>query len=283
ELPVVGEQTVQIALTMDIETSERVVRIQLGDANALTYKIAENSYELAIKYLGVRRAMFTIERDDNGDVSGSIYEFLTVSSAEVASCAEFYITEDYVSVIGNKASGMLGFTGYINELYDVNTGALLGYEVQEKLSALTYDTLWFNLKDIDGINTIKYQPAEGKEAAKVFINGSSTQWQAKKVLLSRRFDIELRTQFVYSYDATEQKYIEHKIEVPMIFVQEKNYDTFIDDVEATNDVTVSVEVSDADLDKILEDYDTLIPIFIENKDKVTVDTIITYIGEKITF
>ena len=69
----------------------------------------------------------------------------------------------------------------------------------------------------------------------------------------------------------------------MIFVQEKNYDTFIDDVEATNDVTVSVEVSDADLDKILEDYDTLIPIFIENKDKVTVDTIITYIGEKITF
>ncbi|MBO5356166.1 MAG: InlB B-repeat-containing protein [Clostridia bacterium] len=283
ELPVVGEQTVQIALTMDIETSERVVRIQLGDANALTYKITENSYELAIKYLGVRRAMFTIERDDNGDVSGSIYEFLTVSSAEVASCAEFYITEDYVSVIGNKASGMLGFTGYINELYDVNTGALLGYEVQEKLSALTYDTLWFNLKDIDGINTIKYQPAEGKEAAKVFINGSSTQWQAKKVLLSRSFDIELRTQFVYSYDATEQKYIEHKIEVPMIFVQEKNYDTFIDDVEATNDVTVSVEVSDADLDKILEDYDTLIPIFIENKDKVTVDTIITYIGEKITF
>lgn len=283
ELPVLNEQTVQIALTMDIETSERVVRIQLGDANALTYKITENSYEFAIKYLGVRRAMFTIERDDNGNVSGSIYEFLTVSSAEVASCAEFYITEDYVSVIGNKASGMLGFTGYINELYDVNTGALLGYEVQETLSALTYDTLWFNLKDIDGINSIKYQPAEGKEAAKVFINGSSTQWQAKKVLLSRRFDIELRTQFVYSYDATEQKYIEHKIEVPMIFVQEKNYDTFIDDVEATNDVTISVEVSDADLDKILEDYDTLIPIFIENKDKVTVDTIITYIGEKITF
>ena len=69
----------------------------------------------------------------------------------------------------------------------------------------------------------------------------------------------------------------------MIFVQEKNYDTFIDDVEATNDVTVSVEVSDADLDKILEDYDTLIPIFIENKDKVTVDTIIAYIGDKIVF
>ncbi|MBQ4510273.1 MAG: InlB B-repeat-containing protein [Clostridia bacterium] len=283
ELPLVGEQTVQIALTMDIETSERVVRIQLGDANALAYTITENSYEFAIKYLGVRRAMFTIERDDNGDIYGSIYEYLTVSSAEIASCAEFYITEDYVSVVGNKASGLIGFTGYINELYDVNTGKLLGYEVQETLSAVKYDTLWFNLNDIGGISSIKYQPAEGKEAAKVFINGSSTQWQAKKALLSRRFDIELRTQYVYSYDATEQKYVEHKIEVPMIFVQEKYYDTFIDDVEATNDVTVSVEVSNEDLEKILEDYDTLIPIFVENKDKVTVDIIIAYIGDKITF
>ena len=47
-IPVIGETTVQIALAMDIETSERNVRIQLGDANALSYKITENSYELSL-------------------------------------------------------------------------------------------------------------------------------------------------------------------------------------------------------------------------------------------
>lgn len=283
ELPVLGEQTVQIALSMDIETSERIVRIQLGDANALKYVITENSYEFAIKYLGIRRAMFSVERDANGNVSGSIYEHLTYEGVGTSSCAEFYITEDYVSVVGNKASGLIGFTGYINELYDAKTGKLLGYEVQETLSAVKYDTLWFNLNDIGGITSIKYQKAEDKNPAKIFINGSSTAWEAKKALLSRRFDIEFRTQFVYSYDATEGKYIEHKIEVPMIFVQEKYYDTFIDDVQATNKVTISVKVNNNDLDKILEDYDTLIPVFIESKDKVTADTIIAYIGDKIVF
>ncbi len=289
-LPVLGEQTVQIALAMDIETSERNVRIQLGDANALSYKITENSYEFAIKYLGIRRAMFSIERDNDGSVSGSIYEFLTYEGVGLSSCAEFYITEDYMSVVGNKASGMIGFTGYINELYDVNTGKLLGYEVQETLSAITFNTLWFNLNDISGINSIKYKEAEGKNAAEVYINGSSSAWETKNMgvsfltkAASRRFDIEFRTQYVYSYDATEEKYIEHKISVPMIFVQEEVYDDFESDVKSANKITISVKVDENDIEQILDDYDKLIPVFIENKDKVTEETIIAYIGDKITF
>lgn len=282
-LPVLGQQTVQIALAMDVETSEKVVRIQLGDANALAYTITENSYEFAIKYLGVRRAMFSIEKDRTGNVSGSIYEYLTAAGVETGSCAEFYITNDYVSVVGNKASGMIGFTGTICELYNVKTGKLLGYEVSETLSAVKYDTLWFNLDDINGINTIKYQPKDGNNDAKVFVNGSSTAWAAKKVLLSRRFDIEFRTQYVYSYDATEEKYVAHEIEVPMIFVQEKNYDTFVDDVKSTNNVTISVGVSSLNLNKLLSDYDTLIPVFIANKENMNSALIVEYIGDKIVF
>lgn len=281
-LPLLGEQTVQIALTMDIETGEKTVRIQLGDANALLYKVSENSYEFAIKYLGVRRAMFTVERNGDGSVSGKIYEHLTVSQVDIASAAEFYITNDYVSVVGNKANGLIGFTGYICELYNVKTGKLIGYEVQEKLSALVYNTLWFDLKDIDGINSIKYQAKTDDSDAKIFVNGSSNEWTAKKVLLSRRFDIEFRTQYVYSYDSATEKYVEHEIQVPMIFVQEDNYDTFVKDVKSTNNVEISVGVSNKDLIKILTDYDTLIPIFIENKDKVTSDLIIEYIGNKLS-
>ena len=287
DIPVFGNQTVQIALAMDAETGEKVVRVQAGDANALTYTMLENSYTFAIKYLGVRRAMFNIERDSDGNVSGNIYEYLTISSVEVASAADFYITEDYVSVIGNKADGMLGFTGYINELYDTDAGKLLGYEVQETLSSIVYNTLWFNLNDVSGINTIKHAIVDDKDA--FYINGSANKWEAKNVggiglkMLSRRFDIEFRTQYVYSYDATEGKYVEHKIQVPMIFVQEENYSTFINDVKSTNNVTVAISVSETDINKILADYDALIPVFIARKDAITPDIIIAYIGSKITF
>ena len=72
---------------------------------------------------------------------------------------------------------------------------------------------------------------------------------------SRRFDIEFRTQYVYSYDATEEKYIEHKISVPMIFVQEEVYDDFVSDVKSANKITISVEIDENSVEQILEDYD----------------------------
>ena len=288
-VPVFGEQTVQIALSMDVESGEKNVRMQIGDANALSYRITENTYEFAIKYLGVRRAMFSIERNDDDNIKGSIYEFVVVSSVEIASAAEFYITEDYVSVVGNKANGMTGFTGYINELYDVESGKMIGYEVNETLSSIVYNTLWFNLNDISGINSIKYRAKNGDVPAAFFINGIGNEWKTKNVgglglkMLSRRFDIEFRTQYVYSYDATTGEYVEHAVQVPMLFVQEECYEDLIEDVESTNNVTINVLVTDADLTKILDDYDTLIPIFVENKESITPDDIVAYIGNKYTF
>ena len=288
-LPLLGEQTIQIALQMDVETGEKVVRIQLGDANALTYKIRENAYEFAIRYLGVRRAMFAVKRDSDGKVAGYIYEYLTVASVETASCAQFYIDDEYVSAVGNKASGMVGFTGYINELYRTSTGKLLGYEVQETLSAVRYDTLWFTLSDVAGLQSVKYRAVQGETPAVTYINGSNSEWKAKKVgglglkMLSRRFDIEFRTQYVYSYDESKNEYTVHEIQVPMLFVQEEFYDDFATDVKETNCVTLNITLSSGDLNRILDDYERLLPVFIQNKDKVTVDLILAFIGNKITF
>lgn len=282
-VPVFGEQTIQIALAMYVESGDRVVRIQAGDANALTYTVTENTYEFAIKYLGVRRAMFTIARDDNGNVSGTINEFLGIDSAMVSSAADFYITDDYVSVVGNKASGMVLFTGYICELYSTETGKMCGYEVKETLSKVEYDTLWFTLDDIYGFNTIRYQEESGSTDAAFFLNGSSTAWKAKKNILTRRFDIEFRTQYVYSYDPTTDEYTVHEIQVPMLFVQEDNFGTLIDDVKSTNKIDIGVNVSDDDLNQLLADYSALIPVFIEHKDLITPEIIVAYIGEKVTF
>ena len=289
DIPMLGNVAVQIALAMDAESGVKTVRIQLGDANALSYTVKENSYEFAIKYLGVRRAMFTVSRDDDGNVSGKIYEYLTVSSVEMASAAEFFITDTYVSVVGNKASGMVGFDGYICELYDTDNGKMIGYEVMETALSIVYNTLWFNLDSVDGITDIKYIAATKKKAAQVFVNGASKQWEARKVggigekMLSRRFDIEFRTQYVYSYDPTTQTYTEHKIEVPMFFIQEENYDTVIDDVRVTNGISIAITVDDEDYLQLLSDYDELIPAFIASKDSITVEVIINYIGDKITF
>ncbi len=288
-IPVLGEQTVQIALSMLAETGEKACRIQIGDANALAYRILEDSYEFAIKYLGVRRAMFSIGRDEDGNVSGHIFEYLTVSSAEVASAAEFYFSDDYATVVGNKADGLIGFAGYICELYDAEEGKMLGYEVNETLSAINYDTLWFNLSDIIGINSIKYVEATQGTSAKLYVNGLSSAWEAKKVggigldMLSRRFDIEFRTQYVYSYDASTGEYTEHKVQVPMLFVQESHYDTLVADVRSTNGITIAQTLDNDQLDRLLADYDELVPVFIENKDTVTPEIIIAYIGEKFTF
>ncbi len=285
----VSGQSVQIALDMNVFTKVKHVRVQIGDANALAYTVSENSYDFAIKYLGVRRAYFSIERDDDGSVTGHIYEYLTVSSVEVASAADFYISDSYVSAVGNKAGGMIGFTGYISELYDVKSGRMIGYEVEESLQNIVYNTLWFDLHDIDGINSVKYVEATEEEGAKLYINGSDAEWQSKKVggisykTLSRRFDIEFRTQYFYSYDATTETYVEHAVRVPMLFIQEENYSTLVDDVKAVNKVKIEVEVSNADLEKLLEDYDTLISELKANKEGFTVEFIINKIGEKVAF
>ena len=67
----------------------------------------------------------------------------------------------------------------------------------------------------------------------------------------------------------------------MMFIQEDYLSSFTTDVEAQNDVMVSIRVSNADIEKIMDDYDTLIPIFAENVEAITVDMILAYIGEKI--
>ena len=286
-IPALGEQTVQIALLMDVATSEKTVRVQIGDANALSYTIRENGYDFAIKYLGVRRAMISLEKDGDA-VTGRIYEYLTAAGVELASCADFYVDKDYVSVVGNKASGLIGFTGTICELYDVTSGKMVGYEVNETLSKINYDTLWFNLKDINGITSIKCVTDASDNTTKLYVNGSSQAWASKNVggigltMLSRRFDIEFRTQYVYSYDASTETYTVHAVQVPMLFVQESYLESLAEDVKSTNKVNVSVAVSQSKIDKLMADYKKYIPIFVNNKETISVEAIIQYIGEKIT-
>ncbi len=291
KFPIIGEQRVQIAMSMRLDESAKTVRIQLGDANALTYTLKPNGYEFAIKYTGVRRAMFQIERNADGTVTGHINEFLTVSGVTdkaVASAADFYIDGNYVSAVGNKASGMLAFKGYISELYDCRNGKMLGYEVRETQElagkSVTFNTLWFDLADVSGITSVKCD----SESNKFYVNGSAEEFKAKKVggislkTASRRYDIEFRTQYFYAIENDE--IVEVEVKTPMLFVQEEQYDTLTKDIAGENaGLDVSVTLADAHLNKIKTDYATLVDEFIKNKDNVTVDSIIAFIGEAVKF
>lgn len=277
-----GEQNAEIIIEYNPETLVKCCRVQLGDENALKYEASIDSYKFAIKYLGVRKASFEVAKDEDGNVTGSIYEYLTASDTTIlSSCAEFYVTDEYVSVVGNKASGMVAFTGYINELYLKDTGKLVGYEVRETLSSITYNTLWFNLSDVSGITSIK----QTIDDEVIYINGLSTEFAVKKVggislkTASRRYDIEMRKQYFYYYDSENDEYVEIESEVPMLFIQEEYLDSYSDDVGSSNDdLSSSVTLSETYIDKILSDYDTLIDVFIENKESISSNDIVTYIG-----
>ena len=302
ELPVLGKQAVQIALSMDLSSKVKTVRAQIGDANALAYTVdGENKYSFAIKYLGVRRAYFEVERKKDGTVEGSIYEYLTVEIGdnvlETSSSAKFYISEEYVTSIGNKADGMVIFDGYVCELYDAKSGDMLAYEVKEILEVevlgktveVEYNTLWFNLWDVSGMSTVKYTPKTDSSEAAFFVNESNDAWEAKLVGIaggtkaaSRRFDIEFRTQYYYYYDAEQEAYVSESFEVPMLFIQEEVYDAFEKDVKSTNGIGLSVDVAEDDLDRLMNDYDELVTVFVEDIERVTSLDIVEIIGERIT-
>ncbi len=305
-IPFFGEVTPQIDMIYNVATLEKAVRIQLTENNAMKYIVTDDHYVFGIEY-GVtevsRKAYCQIDRLEDESIQGHIYEFVQYKGKELMpACADFYIDEEYVSAVGNKASGLTGFTGYINELYDVTTGKLAGYKVKETFSLpvigeKTYNTLWFNLSNITGINSVKavsngsVDPHENHHD--IYLNGSSSVFEPMKnkyllVNTSRKYDVEMRKQFFYGYkDDVLTKY---EREIPMMFIQddgtesgEDNYSTFEDDISSKNGIDASVNLASKYLNKIREDYLSLIDVFISHKDDVTGTTITGYIGSAYIF
>lgn len=301
DVPFFGEILPQIDMTYNVMSGKRSVRVQLTENNVMRYVVKEGSYAFAIQY-GVsalsRKAYFQIDRRNDGSVDGHIYEFIQYKDSDmVPSCADFYIGEEYVSVVGNKASGMPGFTGYINELYKTEEGKLLGYEVRETFSkwgiTATYHTLWFNLCDISGITSVKAIKNDsdsfglgGNNAHNIYLNGSSSIFEPtynKKLTIqtSRKYDVEMRKQSFFGY--VEDTLTEYQVQIPMMFIQADhdgytNFSDFPSDILSKSGISARVNMPSAVLNKIQSDYATLVDVFIVNKENVTGETIEAYIG-----
>ncbi len=300
-VPGFGSVKPVIKMEYDLTKEAKGMFISLGDSYKVKYVITENGYEMATTYgltiagKSASRSSYLSIVKSNGKTTGHIYEYTTYEGSDIIkACADFYVENGYVSVVGNKSSGMTGFDGYINELYSANEGRLLGYEVREELTIAgvtgTYNTLWFNLWDIQGINSVKVTDKTDsnkswKSTVDVYLNGSSTllspTYNTKlTVKTSRKYDIEYRTRYYYTYNAETGTYVSNAVQVPMMFIQEgDNYNSFSTDMLKDNSVTVSVSLSQTHLNKILSDYDTLIDIFIANKDAMSSEAIIAYLEQ----
>ena len=300
-VPGFGSVQPVIKMEYDLTCEAKGMFISFGDAYKVKYVIANDAYEMATTYgmtiagKSVSRSSYLSIVKTNNKTTGHIYEYTTYEGSDkIKACADFYVEDGYVSVVGNKSSGMVAFAGYINELYLANSGRLLGYEVREELTVAgvtgTYNTLWFNIWDIQGINSVKVTEKtdankSSKSTVDVYLNGSSTllspTYNTKlSVKTSRKYDIEVRTRYYYSYDSENEKYVANAVEVPMMFIQEgDNFDSFTSDIKKDNSITASVSLNQSYLTKILNDYDTLIDIFIQNKDAMSSEAIVTYLSQ----
>lgn len=289
-----GNVSPLIKMEYDDETKVKVYTVKITDTNQLRCLVTDNRYEFGMEYgvsAGSRTSYLLIERR-NGKVEGHIYEYITLKGKDVMpSCADFYIDNEYVSVVGNKANAMLVAKGYINELYKKKDGKLLGYEIRETISDFDYNTLWFNLNDIGGVTSVKIgdktdQNKSGKSTNDVYLNGSTTLFAPtynKKlgVKTSRKYDVEFRTQYFYGVDTTG-KTVEYAVELPMMFIQEDNdkdtnFSDFPNDIKNDNNVVASIRTDTAVLNRILSDYDRLIDDFIQNKQMMSSAAIKAYI------
>ncbi len=102
------------------------------------------------------------------------------------------------------------------------------------------------------------------------------------VKTSRKYDIELRSRFYYTYDSENNKYVANEVLVPMMFIQEdndidSNFSDYPSDMKKNNGITSSVTLNNALLNKILSDYDTYIDVFIINKENMSSDQIVQYL------
>ena len=300
-MPAIGDVKPVIRMEYDILADAKGMFISLGDSYKVKYVITPNAYEMATTYgltlygKSASRSSYLSISKENDKTTGHIYEYTTYEGSDkVKACADFYVEDGYVSVVGNKASGMTAFDGYINELYRADEGRMLGYEVREELTIAgitgTYNTLWFNLWDIDGISNVKVVDKTDSNKSSlstvdVYLNNGSkllspTYNSKLTVKTSRKYDIEFRNRYYYTYDLESNTYVKNLVNIPMMFIQEgSNYNSFETDIKKDNSVEASVSLSSTYLNKILSDYDTLIDIFIVNKENMSSDEIIKYLEQ----
>lgn len=289
-------KNVQVRLFAD-ETDKKDLsygaRIQLTSDTVLKYTVSDNDLKIGLVVLGSASTQVEFLRKD-GVVTGYIYENLTVAGKTVSTSALLTVGEKYLTVVGTKGDFILASNGRNCEIYSVTTGKFVGSEVRETMKTTTggsrdCNTLWYNLRDLQGINTIKKVDEQNyPNADTIYINSATEAIHSMTVKiptdLSRRFDIEYKAVCAYQKVVDEEgtvSYEKVEFEVPMLFVQEEQLDTFEDDFYSKNkayltSAGVTLNVTAADKAAVKAGYYNLVDAYDAIKNLVTIDMVKAY-------
>lgn len=280
--------TVAIEIGYNIADGIASGRIQLSDSNVIRYDISENELKIALSIFGIAVSQVEFIAGQQG-VTGYFYEFYGTAENNLKTTALIKVDENYTTIISNKREiDDLIIEGYL-ETYDNLTGKFIGAEVKETNNMVDFDTLWFNLYDIEGFNSIKkVDEMNGLNLDTIYINNSLNPFKAKRNNLgfgSRQYDIEMKDMYFYAYDEINDSYSKIKMEIPMFFVQKANlgdYEVTAYNENENNGLTTFLNntLTQAEQNAITENYTNLVGEFIIRKEQTTRNEIINYIGEK---
>ena len=232
-----------LEISYDAESQTNIGKIKITDGISAKYEIKDNFIKFALQATVANVGFLSqieFNKTANG-VKGSFYEFIGAENASIKTSALIVVGEKYTSVIADKReSDDMIVEGEV-EVYESQSGRFIGSEIKETLKAVDYDTMWFNLKDVQGISSVRISEERNDlNLNTVYINGSETPFLPKKVgglslsMLSRRFDIEMKVMYFYVFDENTGKFKEQKTEIPMLFVQRNFLDSFSEDVKEKN-------------------------------------------------
>ena len=281
---------VHIELHHETASKETYGRVDIADKLALKYEADEDRLNLAFQVANVRTTQIEFIRKD-GVVTGYLYVTTGVGKNRLTTSAILTVTEDYTIAVGNSGDLIVPGQGVNVEVYSSKTGRLLGTEVYENVEYLgigaEYDTLWFNLWDIEGIDTIATTFAENEKKNNVilYVNGATVAFKPNynKLLISetsRQYDIEFKTLYYYAYDAETGEYTQFSMEIPMLFVQRPNLSTYLADMKKNNgwSFTPKNTTTEADNAVIAEAYATYKDAYLAMKEKISYEATLAYIG-----
>ena len=274
--------TVALEIYYDSSDDSCIGRIQVNDSTAIKYVIEDDYLFVAAEALGVFAGQIEFKVEDS-QTFGYLYEYWGTESTNIKTSAVIYVDETYTTIVSNKRDlDDLIIEGYA-ETYLNSTGEYLMSRVKETVKNIEYDTLWFNLKDVQGINNIKVSPeANLPNPSTIYINNNTEAIHTKLVggfrldTASRRFDIEIKDLFFYSYDVEKEKFVENKVSIPMLFVQTEFLNEFTSNFNEKNGVSANIMVSS----EIMNYVDAVSPQLISIFETLKTNDLVSYAGIK---
>lgn len=280
-----------VELGYDKETKKCSGRLQIGKNNAMKYESGSNSLDFAANVSGVILCEIHLNKNNNGDLNGTFYEYAGAKGVSlIKSSGVLEVKNGYTTVMCNKRELLdLPIHAFL-EVYDNQTGKLIGGKVCEDIKDITYNTFWFPLKDLDGVKSIKVENKTNKtNPYTVYLNGGTEPIHSKlwgvsggvSKGTSRRFDIELRSSIVYK-ENDKGELEQETLKIPMLFVQEEHIKTFANDFyDANKKYGVSkngIKISDERINFISQKFASAYAKYSEIINGSVYERVVDYIG-----